>query len=149
MRFFLISALLFAFSGTGFAFDHSDRASLAAELQRLEADLEAGRFKEAAQRRAPRLGPWSELPADIQLIEVSFDLDAVEIRTTSTGVDYAVLPTTTVSSVGWGQHSTDTLLTFVFQQTGRWYFADLADDRDLERLLAAYPDFATIDFPNF
>ena len=127
MRLFLMTMfLLFGFSPSH-AFDHNDRTSLSSELQRLAADLEAGRYADLAERRPPLLSFWDEVPTEVRYIDVDFNLDVTDIRTTQAGVDYAIIPTTTVFSLGLGQDATDTLWTFAFQETGRWFFYKLTN----------------------
>ena len=149
MRFFLMIAILSGITTAAFGFDHADRTTLAAELQRIEADMEAGRYAAVADRRPPLLPAMPEIPEDVRYLDVRFDLASTDIRTTTSGVDYAIFPTRTTLSRGLGADLVSDSLTLAYQDAGRWYVVDLASEDDVSALVSAYPAFATIEFPNF
>ena len=76
----------------------------------------------------------------------ALDLDAAEHGETPTGLAYLLIPTETIVTF---QDKTYRMTshTLAFQENGVWYLSRVTEGPPLQTLQMAYPDFATIDFP--
>ena len=165
---FLITGVCFLISpAASLAFDHADRTSLTAALERYAADNEAERFDDIDRVVPPgfyrlmvertgepevvireKMIALEERLADrTDTLDVSFDFAETNIETTPAGTDYAFVPTTIVTSEGLGPDVTTHGLTIALQDSGRWYFFRLRRRSDYAFFQAAYPAFQDIKLP--
>ncbi|MBZ0124462.1 MAG: hypothetical protein K8F31_11320 [Roseovarius sp.] len=143
-----------------------DRAAMRAQVQEDNAAYNAGDYGRAMEAMPPALieefARQSGMSVDAFLaqaemaharamsgIEIeSQDIlfDQTEYGTTSAGRDFAVFPIINTVRTAQGRIRQRSVV-LAFREGDRWYQVNVGHKASVERLVAAYPDFANHDFP--
>lgn len=168
MKKYLVSAAVVAalVSGPALAFDDSDRAAVKGVLDKLIEDLQSGNYADVFTAMPPGLIEKMAEPTgmdaqafttvmvqqlgaamqQLEIQEVSYDLDGMQTATSSADRDYAIVSTSTVMKMG-----TETVKAIgpavAFEDEDKWYVLQIQSPDQAALLGSLYPDLAGIDVP--
>ncbi|MDO5706593.1 MAG: hypothetical protein Q4G49_16205 [Paracoccus sp. (in: a-proteobacteria)] len=159
-------ALCLAFPLSAMAFDASDEAAITTRFDQLLADIKAGNMASMldvtpppifeAMAKQVGLSPQqlkdittaqaAQMMDQVTIEDASYDLNAAEKSVSSTGRDYALIPTRTVMKMG-DDRIEATGTTLALEDAGTWYLMRLDTPDHLAMVGQIYPDLAGLTMP--
>lgn len=166
MKSLLLAALLLTAS-PALAFDDSDRAAIEQAAARFSAAFVAGDYDSVIDFTPPRVmaemaksvdrTPEALRPlvidqtmaamSQMTLHTLTLDTRRMKPGTTSSGIDYAFIPTKMVSTPKGGFKRTKRAQTLALIEAGRVYMINIETDQQLNTLRLAYPSFKEVKAP--
>ena len=168
MKKFLSSVAVVAalISGPALAFDDADRAAVKTVFDTLIDNLKSDKYEEIFAVMPPAMlakmaEPTGMDPAAFQafaaeqtkaamqqvnISEISYDLDGMKTATTDADRDYAIVSTTTVMEVG-GAKVKAVGPALAFEDQDKWYVLQIQSPDQAAILEEIYPDLAGIELP--
>ncbi|MGH1367041.1 MAG: hypothetical protein ACRBCL_00385 [Maritimibacter sp.] len=164
----LLLALVLALSSLpAFAFDASDKAGVEAAIRSFDQAFKAGNYNKvigymppkimgliAAQAGMPaeQLEPLIVAQTKAAMANVTVNSNLMDVANmtagrTSTGLDYAFVPTTTKMTPNGGAPTTSKTQTLALEDNGTWYLIRIDGAQHMKMVRAAYPSFKTIQPP--
>lgn len=166
-KFFPLAALTAALlAGPAFAFDDTDRAAVKTAFETLINGIKTNNYSDVFAVMPPAMLAKMAEPSgmdatafkalaveqmkaamqQVEIKDISYDLDSMATATSSTDRDYAIVSTETVMNAGsMAVKAVGPAL--AFEDEGKWYVLQIQSEAQAAMLAAVYPDLADIELP--
>lgn len=166
-KFFASAAVVAALvAGPALAFDDSDRAAVQTVFETLVNGIKANNYDDVFAVMPPamlaKMAEPTGMDADafkalaveqmkaamqqVQIKDITYDLDGMTTATSDTDRDYAIVTTKTVMDMG-GTAIQAVAPALAFEDDGKWYVLQIQSPDQAAVLAEVYPDLAEVELP--